>query len=225
MHAAHALSIWRLVRLWVRRTWGRKAVLVRGVWWRMMAISRPRGIGMGPVVVRSRAGRILVVSRRLHRGIIGRSCWLEAWPRPVSRIRSAAILLCPLHLPNVLLLMNPMRPCLTGLHPSHGHIPTLPLAKLSLAEFHLPFLAFTFLPLPVRDVPLLVVFHHPDGTLWVVFLRRPQLLSMRIHLRWRPARVYLSRGTGVRVRPWRAHCTRHRATRQSPLFPSLFRRG
>lgn len=176
IHPAHALPIRRVVRLRVRRAWRWKAVLVRSMRRWMVAISRARGIGMGSVVVRSCAGRIVMVSRRLHRRIIGRPCRFEAGSRPVSRVWGTAVLLRPLfHLAHVLLLVDSMWSWLTRLRSSHGHVPTLPLAEFpltqfSLANLHLPLMTFTLLSLSFRHVPLLFIFHHPDGALRVVFL-------------------------------------------------------
>jgi hypothetical protein len=200
-------------------------VLVVSVWRRVLAVDRTRWIWVWSVVMGCRTRWVLLVPRRVHGRIVGRSCGLESRPCPVPRVWSATVLLCPLiHLPGELLRMHPV--ATSWLNPSHGHIPTLPLAKFSLAELHLALLTLPLLSLPVRHGPLLFVFHHPDGTLRVVLLRRPQLLPVGVHL-GRPSGFDWARRTNIRVLPWRAHLPRrHRAARQPPRLPCLlFRRG
>ena len=171
MHHTNTLPIRRLIRLRVCGAWRREAVLVVGVRGRMVPIGRPRGIGMRSVVMRSRGGgRIFVVSRGLHSSrIVRSSCRFEPGPCPVSRVRRTAVLLWPLlHLTRILLLVDPV--CPGRLDASQGHIAALPLTVFSLAELHLALLTFTFLSFSLGNVPLVLILHHPNGTLGVVFL-------------------------------------------------------
>lgn len=219
VHHTNPLPIRRLVRLRVCGSWRREAVLVVGVRRRMVPIGRSRGIGMRSAVMRSRGGgRVFVVSRGLHGSrIVWSSCRFETGPCPVPRVRRAAVLLLLwslLHLTRILLLVHPV--CPGRLDASQSHIPALPLPVFSLAKFHLALLAFTFLSLSLRNVPLVLILHHPDGTLRVVFLRWPELFPVPVHLGWRSAGLDRPRRPGVRIRPWRAHRSRRHAAGRHP---------
>lgn len=227
VYRTHALPIRGVVGLGMALARRRKPVLVMGVGGRVMAINGTRCIGMWSIVVRCCIRWVLLVPWGVHSGVVRGACWLvPSRPYPVSGVWRARVFLCSLlHLSCVLLWMHSMGT--RRLNPCHGHVPTLSLAEFPLAELHLPLLALSFMSLPVRHEPLVLVLHDSNGTLRVIFLGGSQFSSVAtvaVHLR-RPARFDWPWRTNVRVLPRWAHLPRrHRTARQPSRLPTLLRR-
>ena len=182
---------------------------------------------------------------------VSRIPWVP-WVPWISMFRRPTILCGSLfHLPGQLLLMLVLVLLLVllvlllvhhvlarSITSSHG-----PLSLLLFAQFHLPFVSFAFvpfplvplplmplpllpfsiLPLPIRHEPLLFVLEHPDGAFWVVFLRRPELLPVSIHLGARSSHINRSRRRDGLKGLWLAVRSRgHTAIRHAHGIPSLF---